>query len=67
MAALIKGKHKRAPSPRLVAICDIQPRMLDGYFEREGLNTITLSVADTVCPSVFSHATCWSLCESYKL
>jgi hypothetical protein len=38
MAALIKGKHKRPQSPRLVAICDIQPRMLDGYFEGMVLN-----------------------------
>jgi hypothetical protein len=36
MAALIKGKHKRPPSPKLVAICDIQPRMLDGYYNVGG-------------------------------
>jgi hypothetical protein len=38
MAALIKRKRKRSQSPRLVAICDIQPRMSDGYFEEMVLN-----------------------------
>jgi hypothetical protein len=38
MAAISKGKQKRPPSPRLVAICEIQPRMLNGYFEEKILN-----------------------------
>jgi hypothetical protein len=38
MASFSKGKGKRPPSPRLVAICDIQPKMLDGYFEGRVMN-----------------------------
>jgi hypothetical protein len=38
MASFSKGKGKRPPSPRLVAICDIQSKMLDGYFEERVMN-----------------------------
>jgi hypothetical protein len=39
MTVVSKGKEKKRPSsPKLVAICNIQLRMLDGYFKRKVLN-----------------------------
>jgi hypothetical protein len=38
MASFNKGKRKRPPSPRLMAIYNIQPKMLNGFFEGKVMN-----------------------------